>query len=74
MIMASCKHRTNGMLHEVTKIMYDSLDRMNLKNRDADLQRELREEHLAKEALKAQRKGAKNRGWLSVLANTLHIR
>ncbi len=55
--------------------MYEQLDFMNLKNRNADLQRELREARLAKEAMKSEgRRSRKLVGLLAVLANALNIR
>ena len=59
--------------------MYEQLDLINLKNRDSDLRRELREARWAKEAEqgKQRKAGAQHSveaGIVSVLVNALNIR
>jgi hypothetical protein len=53
--------------------MYEQLDMISLKNQAADRSRELRNERLAREALK---RGQRRRrpGLLTLLANVLNIR
>jgi hypothetical protein len=73
----------NELCHSVTintqerlHTMYEQLDLMNLKYKEAELKRELRNDRLAEEAIKGNKRGKRLRsvGILSILAHSLHIR